>query len=130
MARVIVKTHVNKEDNFVSLVNEFKEVKKTYDAIEKRYNTLKDMIKKHMISNEISDIDTDGFTVRLQKVEKQSFDTEKLINFGKQHSFDFIKYIEAIDEEKLETLIYNGFIAPSQLEPFQKVSVQYRLTAK
>lgn len=130
MSRLLIKKQVKSDDYFSSLVSRFKEVKSKYDVIEKEYTTLKEDIKKYMIDNEVSTAENDGFTVKLQKVEKQSFDVENLINFGTTNGYDFVKLVETIDYEKLESLIYNGFISPKQLEPYQKINVQYRLSAK
>lgn len=130
MARLIIDKKTSPSDTFDTLIADFKSVKQAYDSIEKQYTTLKDKIKSYMIDNSISEADSGDFKVKLQRVEKCSFDTDNLISFGKSNNLDFIKLVEVIDEEKLETLIYNGFVSPKELEPFQKVSVQYRLSAK
>ena len=60
-----------------------------------------------------------------------SFDQEKLIEWAKENGHnDIVKVVEVIDEVELEKQVYNGFILPKDLEPYQVVKVQKVLTVK
>ena len=103
---------------------------KSLQEEEKLYvNRLKTAMKE---SNKMS-IEGDAYIASLTKRESASLEEEKLINYiedkyGKSMVSKMTK--KTIDEDKLESLIFNGKLNAAEIKPFQIVKETSVLTIK
>ena len=103
---------------------------KSLQEEEKLYvNRLKTAMKE---SNKMS-IEGDAYIASLTKRESASLEEEKLINYvedkyGKSMVNKMTK--KTIDEDKLESLIFNGKLNAAEIKPFQIVKETSVLTIK
>lgn len=103
---------------------------KTLQEEEKLYvNKLKISMKDSNKSN----IETDDYIASLAKRESASLEEEKLISYidekyGKSMVTKMTKKV--VDEDKLESLIFNGKLNAKEIQPFQIIKETSVLTIK
>lgn len=133
MARSILST-IHKQvatqvDNELEvLVKKFTSLKPGYDDLSKEIDALKAKIKVSMAEKGLNRVEVDDFVVNLLQTHSYSFDVPRLVEWAKSRGFVITKTIEVLDEDVLESLVYNGEITPEQLKPFQKDKVVTKLT--
>ena len=111
-----------------------KSEKDKYDKLCKPDN---DFIKSTMIEAKYTDFESDYNVAKVTAVDKGYTDEAKLINvihsFNIPNSLGIIKTKEYIDEDALESAIYNGEIPQEVMNEIVKCKVEkteYRLTIK
>jgi polyhydroxyalkanoate synthesis regulator phasin len=133
MARDVLRTihkqvATNVDNPLENLVRDFTKIKPDYDSMSKKIEDLKAKIKTAMADKGVSKVEVDNFVVNLIQSHSYSFDVPKLVEWAKAQGFTITKTVEILDEDVLESLVYNGEITPEQLKPFQKDKVVTKLT--
>lgn len=125
-----MKTKEMSMEEVVEKLGNLKAQIKTLQEEEKLYvNKLKVSMKD---SNK-SSIETEGYIASLTKRESASLEEEKLISYvdekyGKSMVAKMTKKV--IDEDKLESLIFNGKLNAKEIQPFQVIKETSVLTIK
>lgn len=125
-----MKTKEMTLENVVEKLGALKAQIKTLQEEEKLYvNRLKTSMKE---SNQFS-IEGGVYVASLTKRESASLEEEKLINYvedkyGKSIVSKITKKV--IDEDKLESLIFNGKLSAAEIKPFQIMKETSVLTVK
>lgn len=134
MARNVLKTiHKIVENNnnlLEEAVKKFSKLKPAYDKLSKEIEALKGEIKTGLVTAGVDSYKVDNFSVTLQETHSYSFDNQKLIEWAKANGHEITVTVEMLDEDALESLLYNGEILPEQLKPFQKDKVVTKLFCK
>lgn len=125
-----MKTKEMTLENVVEKLGALKAQIKTLQEEEKLYvNRLKTSMKE---SNQFS-IEGGVYVASLTKRESASLEEEKLINYvedkyGKSMVSKMTKKV--VDEDKLESLIFNGKLNTKEIQPFQIIKETSVLTIK
>lgn len=119
------------DPNVWQQANDLKLIKIQLKNLKKDEDRLVASIKKYMTDNNLTNISSIGLEVSLNERKSVSFDQENLITWAKENGHsDIVKVVEVIDEVELEKQVYNGFILPKDLEPYQLVKITKVLNVK
>lgn len=112
-------------------ISDLKYIKTQLKDLKKKEDKLVAIVKDYMIKNDLTNISSISIEANLSERKTISFKTEELIEWAKDNGYDdIVKTIEVVDEVELEKQVYNGFISPKDLEPFQVEKVSKVLTIK
>lgn len=112
-------------------ISDLKYIKTQLKDLKKKEDKLVAIVKDYMIKNDLTNISSISIEANLSERKAISFKTEELIEWAKDNGYnDIVKTIEVVDEVELEKQVYNGFISPKDLEPFQVEKVSKVLTIK
>jgi hypothetical protein len=109
------------------LVAKLGQIKPSNDVITKEVKSLVDKIKEILIETNLTTYNSNGYRVTLQKKVQKGFNEPLLIEWAEQNNYDVVRWVQVIDEEALESAIYNGLIKPEDVIPFQTEKVTYSL---
>lgn len=95
------------------LINRYKEGKDVENKIKKSNAELNEAIKNYMTTHDMSTADSDLYTATLSTTKKDTLNDDVALaiikeNLGGALLKSVVKTKEYIDEDVLETLIYNG----------------------
>lgn len=95
------------------LINRYKEGKDVESKIKKSNAELNEAIKNYMTTHDMSTADSDLYTATLSTTKKDTLNDDVALaiikeNLGGALLKSVVKTKEYIDEDALETLIYNG----------------------
>lgn len=107
--------------------------------LKKEVDTEKDLIKSMMCESNLTEYTAGGFTVKYSVSERTTVDEVKMLNVLKQDWVErfgsmecpYIKTIEVIDEDALESALYKGDIPENvmaELNNCQEVTEVVKLT--
>jgi len=108
-----------KEDTLESKLNEYIDKKSTADKLTKEVKSLSEDIKQLMIEKGETKISQNGYNISCSERETVKVDEDKLISVLKKNNVNAIKLKEVIDEDVLESKIYNGELSKKVLEEIQ-----------
>lgn len=126
-------------DVLATVIDRYGDNKAEMDKYKKMCDADNTLIKATMISDNelITEYTADKYTAKITTVDKGYTDEAKLINvihsFNIPNSLGIIKTKEYIDEDALESAIYNGEISQEVMDEIVKCKVEkteYRLTVK
>ena len=125
------------EFNLSKVIDEYKESKDKENALKKANNELNENIKAYMGEHGMTSANSEKYTATLSQTKKESLNEELAIeiikeNLGGALLNSVIKQKEYIDEDALETLVYNGDFDISKLEKAKitKVTTTLRIKKK
>ena len=96
------------------------EIKK---SVEKVVKDLGPKIKTMIHSLGVTEKEVDGLKISLRKSQRKTMNQDKLLEICKGlNQPNLIKTKEYVDEEVLETLIYNNIIKADQIEPAMEIT--------
>lgn len=109
-------------EDFELIVKEYFEKNEVKKAADKIVKELGPKIKEFMKSFGGEKI-VDGLKVSIRKSQKKTMNEEKLLEICKTlNQPNLIKTKEYVDEEVLETLIYNKIIKATDIEPAMEIT--------
>lgn len=109
------------------LVAKLGELKPNNDIVTKQVKGLVDKIKEVLIENNLTTYNSNGYKVILQRKVQRGFNEPALIEWAETNNYDVVKWVKQIDEEALESAIYNGLIKAEDVLPFQTEKVTFSL---
>lgn len=119
---------LNKLREDLKLFYENNEIKK---SVEKIVKDLGPKIKEAMNVIGETEFTHDGITAKVSESTSYSMNEEKLLDICKELNIEgLIKTKEYVDEQYLETLIYNKEVDAKILEPAKQASTTYKLLVK
>lgn len=123
--------------NLTEVINRYGDNKTEMDRYKKLCDADNSLIKTEMIGDKMDSIDTDKYIAKITTVDKSFMDEPKLLNvihsFNIPNSLGIIKTKKYIDEDALESAIYNGEISQEVMDKIAECKVEkteYRLTVR
>lgn len=122
-----------KEMTMEQVVGKLGSLKSQIKALQEEEKLYVNRLKASMKENNQSMIEGDGYVASLTKRESASLEEEKLINYveekyGKSMVSKMTKKV--VDEDKLESLVFNGKLNAKEIQPFQVIKETSVLTIK
>ena len=117
--------------DFQQKVTELNEAKKQLKIAKDKEAKLVKEVKDEMMSTGVEVERVGNIKVTCQEVVKTSFDEDILVELVKELGYnECIETKEVVNEDKLQELIYKGFINIEAIQPAVKESKTYRLSVK
>ena len=108
----------------------------------KELTPLKNAVKKYMVENSLESVETDGIEVIISEAVTSSMNNEKLMQILEakieaapdedscERLAQVIVYTKRIDEDVLESVLYDGIISESDLAPALEQKSSIRMNIK
>lgn len=118
--------------NLSKVIDEYKESKDRENALKKANTEMNENIKSYMYEHDLKSADSEKYTAKLSKTDKESLNEELAIeiikeNLGGALLKSVIKQKEYIDEDALEKLVYNGDFDINKLAKAKIIKTTYAL---
>jgi vancomycin resistance protein YoaR len=121
---------VNKLD-IIEKVTNYAELDAKAKQLEELKKPLNAEIKSYMKHNDLKEVSAAGIKAVYGKQERVSMNQDKLLDKVKQLGLNHaIKTIEVVDEQVLESMIFNGELNASQIEECMERKIIETLTIK
>lgn len=122
-----------KEMSLESVVEKLGALKSQIKSLQEEEKLYVNRLKMAMKESNKTSIEGDAYIASLTKRESASLEEEKLINYvedkyGKSMVAKMTKKV--VDEDKLESLIFNGKLNAKEIQPFQIIKETSVLTIK
>ena len=104
--------------NINDKIKSYFEQKKELDKQQRNVLQLSKDIKEYLISEDLSEYDSDDLTVSISEISKDTIDEENLIPLLKESFPNVVKLKEYIDMDELENLVYTRQIPPDFIQSF------------
>lgn len=104
---------------FKDSVSTYCELSAKIKELEKQQAQLKDEICAYMEDNNLSKQVVDGYSLSYKVQHRTKVNDDKMLAIVKGWgtvSNDIVKTKEYVDEDKLESAVYNGYVSPAQLK--------------
>jgi hypothetical protein len=127
---IIYIEEVNKLD-IIEKVTNYAELDAKAKQLEELKKPLNAEIKSYMKHNDLKEVSAAGIKAVYGKQERVSMNQDKLLDKVKQLGLNHaIKTIEVVDEQVLESMIFNGELNASQIEECMERKIIETLTIK
>ena len=104
-------------DTLTTLIESYGKNKSQLDKFKKLCDKENKQIKELMVEGNHSDFESDNYVAKYYESERTSFDSEKALAILKRAGINqCVKTIEVLDEDVLESMLYNDEI-PKEILP-------------
>lgn len=126
------------QEELATMIDDYKQNKEQESSIKKWLSNVGDSIENIMRKNNLSEFSTEKWTAKITTTQKEDFNEFRAIEILKETlSEDDLKKVvktrEYIDDDALESLVYNGVFDVAKLEPcrtLKEPTVTLRISKK